>query len=59
MKENTILEQYQQRQIELAKERLIRQWLVDDDIQAQRNLEMDLEERHQLATGGGKNKRSS
>lgn len=45
----SVLERYEQRQIELAKLELIRKGLCDDEIQAQRNLEMDLEEREQLA----------
>lgn len=50
----SVLEQYEQRQIELAKLELIRKGLCDDEIQAQRNLEMDIEEREQLSTGNKK-----
>lgn len=50
----SILDKYEQKEIALAKRELIRNGLCDDEIQAQRNLEMDLEEREQLATGGGK-----
>lgn len=48
----SILDKYQAKEIEQAKRELIRKGLCDDEIQATRNLEMDLEERHQLATGG-------
>lgn len=48
----SILDRYEQKEIELAKRELIRKGLCDDEIQAQRNLEMDLEERHWLATWG-------
>lgn len=54
----SVLEQYEQRQIELAKLKLIHQGLVDDEIQAQRNLEMDLEERQQLALWSRKKQKS-
>ncbi len=53
-----ILDQYDRGKIEEAKESLVKSWLCDTLDQAQRNLEMDLEERHQLATGGGKKKRN-
>lgn len=49
-KNSSILDKYKQKEIELAKRELIRKGLCDDEIQAQRNLEMDLEERHWLAT---------
>lgn len=48
----SILDRYQAKEIEQAKRELIRKGLCDDEIQATRNMEMDLEERHQLATGG-------
>lgn len=48
----SILDKYQAKEIEQAKRELIHKGLCDDEIQATRNLEMDLEERHQLATGG-------
>lgn len=51
-KSPSILDKYDQKEIERAKRELIHNWLVDDEIQAQRNLEMDLEERHWLATWG-------
>lgn len=51
-KNSSILDKYKQKEIELAKRELIRKGLCDDEIQAQRNLEMDLEERHWLATWG-------
>ena len=49
-KNPSILDKYEQKEIELAKRELIKKGLCDDEIQAQRNLEMDLEERHWLAT---------
>ena len=46
---DSILKQFFPEQIEQAKNSLIEKGLVDDEIQAMRNLEMDLEEREQLA----------
>lgn len=50
----SILDEYDPKQIEEAKKSLVKSWLCDTIDQAQRNLEMDLEEKQQLATGGGK-----
>lgn len=58
-KKQSILDEYDPKQIEEAKESLVKSWLCDTIDQAQRNLEMDLEEKHQLATGGGKKRRNS
>lgn len=57
-KGESILDEYDPKQIESAEESLVKNGLTDDYIQAQRNLEMDLEERQQLATGGGKKRKN-
>ena len=53
-KKQSILDEYDPKQIEEAKESLVKSWLCDTMNQAQRKLEMDLEEKQQRATGGGK-----
>ena len=50
IKNPSILDKYEQKEIESAKRELVRKGLCDSEIQAQRNLEMDLEERDQLGT---------
>ena len=53
-----ILDEYDPKQIEFATDQLISKWLVDTKEQTLLNLEMDLEERQQLALWGRKKQKS-
>lgn len=49
---SSILDQFPKEEIDKACDSLVKKGLVDNKEQALLNLEMDLEERQQLATGG-------
>ena len=55
----SILNEYDPKKIKDATSKLIASGLVDNESQALLNLEMDLEERRQLATGSGKKRKNS
>lgn len=52
LKMSSILDQFPKEEIDKACDSLVKKGLVDNKEQALLNLEMDLEERQQLATGG-------